>query len=33
MSEKIEWMNRLSTALESAKNEGKHLLVDFESPR
>jgi hypothetical protein len=33
MTEKIEWMKRLSVALEAAREEGRHLLVDFESPR
>jgi hypothetical protein len=33
MMEKIEWFKRLSSAVESAKREGKHLLVDFSSPR
>ena len=32
MTEKIEWFKRLSSAIKSAREEGKHLLVDFESP-
>lgn len=33
MTEQIEWMNRMSIAVERAKGEGKHLIVDFTSPR
>jgi hypothetical protein len=32
MSEKIEWMKRLSVALEAARKEGRNLIVDFGSP-
>ena len=32
MAEAILWKNNLSDVLESAKNEGKLVLVDFFSP-
>lgn len=32
MTDKIKWGNSLSSALETAKNEKKHVLIDFYGP-
>jgi hypothetical protein len=32
MNEGIEWEKSLSSALNTAKNDGKNVLVDFSSP-
>jgi hypothetical protein len=32
MSEKLQWQNKLSTAVELAKDQKKLILLDFYSP-
>jgi hypothetical protein len=32
MSEGLQWQNRLSVAIESAKNQNKLVLLDFYGP-
>lgn len=32
MTGQLQWKNSLSSALETARNEKKHVLVDFYGP-